>query len=459
MPNRSSSPNILLICADGQRWDSLGIAGRFPNVTPNINALAEQGAYFTNAFSTTAQCHPARASILTGRYAHRHGITANSNLPWAKEKKWPASERPFTALLSEAGYRTGHLGLPHWGPVPPPLFKFDVHKPPKGRFSHYGPESYSGSPAPLVHKRHPLYATWHVDPEQTETHYLTDQAIEFLRESSVQERPFMLHVDYSGPHYPYIVPEPFASLVDPGDLEPWPNLNHRDEPERIKLWRRWFGVEGVGWEHWSRALQYNLGAIAEIDHGVGRMLAALDELGLADNTVVVYMADHGEMVGERGLLDKGPGAYDALYRVPLVIRFPGRIAAGTRCDALVQNFDLYPTILELAGLEITSTIDSRSLLGTLAGENVRDSVYCEYHATGWSDTPLRILRTQEWKFVYSGGDLGELYNMAEDPHEMQNLIHTDRGKQVLPELRRRMLAWMEQTEDPMLAGAKRLLAD
>lgn len=459
MRNTATRPNILLICADGQRWDSLGIAGRFPNVTPNINTLAEQGAYFPNAFSTTAQCHPARASILTGRYAHRHGITANSNLPWAREKTWPASERPFTAVLAEAGYRTGHLGYPHWGKVPPPLFRYEVHKPPVGRFTDYGPDSYRGSPAPMVHKRYPLYATWHVDPEQTEAHYLTDQAIEFLRESSGQERPFMLHVDYSGPHYPYIVAEPFASLVDPDELEPWPNFHVRDEPERIKLWRRWFGVEGIGWEHWARALQYNLGAIAEIDHGVGRILSALDELGLAENTVVIYTADHGEMVGERGLLDKGPGGYDALYRVPLVMRYPDRIAPGTRCEALVQNFDLYPTLLEIAGVEVTSTIDSRSLFASLAGENVRDSVFCEYHAHAWSETPLRILRTPEWKLVYSGGDLGELYNMAEDPHEMNNLIHTDRAKEVLPELREKMLAWMERTEDPMLAGAKRLLAD
>lgn len=458
MQKQSVPANIVFICADGQRWDSLSMAGRFPKVTPNLERLASQGAYFPNAYSTTAMCHPARASMLTGRYAHRHGITANSNLHWAKEKSWPESERPFPALLSDAGYRTGHIGLPHWGKVPPPLFKFDVHHPPQGRAGHHGPQSYAGSDAPVVHNRHPLYATWHVKPEQTDTFSVADQAIEFIRESSQSDRPFMIHADFSGPHYPYIVPEEFASLVDPDDLEQWANFTVREEPERIKLWRRWFGVEGVSWEHWAKALQYNLGCVAMIDHQVGRLLDTLDELGLAENTLVIYTSDHGEMVGERGLLDKGPGGYDALYRVPLVVRWPRRIRPGTNCDSLVQNLDVYPTVLEAADIPVESEIDGFSLLSTLDGNEHRDSIFSQYHAAGWGETPLRIVRTKQWKLVYSGGDLGECYNMAEDPDEIHNLMGTDTGEEALPELRAKMLEWMERTEDPMLGGARRVLA-
>jgi arylsulfatase A-like enzyme len=267
----------------------------------------------------------------------------------------------------------------------------------------------------------------------------------------------MLHLDFTGPHYPYIVPEPFASAVRVEDLPPWPNLAVRDEPERVTLWRRWFGVEDLGWDTWAKALQYNLGYIAQIDYEVGRVLNSLDTLGMADNTLVIYMSDHGEMVGERGLLDKGPGSYDALYRVPLIMRLPGLIKAGTVCDSLVQSVDIFPTLMEMANITVEQELDGWSILSTLSGNEPRESVFCQYHAAGWGETPLRIIRTREWKYGYSAGDKGELYNLIDDPAETRNLIGAPHVNDVTKQLQIELLQWMEKSKDPMFAGARIIL--
>ena len=217
--------------------------------------------------------------------------------------------------------------------------------------------------------------------------------------------------------------------------------------------RRTWGVEGWGWERWAPIVARYLGEITLLDEQVGRLLAALDRLGLAENTMVVYTSDHGDLCGAHGMLDKHYVMYEDVVRVPLLVRWPGHAQTGLRSRAFVCHaLDLAATFCAAAGVEPPTSFQGRSLLPLLTGveSTGRDSIYSTYHGSQFGLYSQRMVRDQRWKYVWNATAEDELYDLQADPGETDNRARDPACENDLTRLRARMIGWMEQTEDPLL---------
>ena len=443
-------PNVLWICTDQQRWDTIGALGnRFIN-TPNIDRLAAQGAACRNAFCQSPICTPSRASFLTGCYPSTVHGCSNGNSHWAEAAPL------VTRLLADAGYCCGLAGKLH-------LAGAHGRVEPRPRDDGYSVFHWSHDPRDQWPAGH-AYRDWvaargahlgrtyaelgYLPAELHQTTFCADQAISFMETAWTQ--PWLMSVNIFDPHAPFDPPADYLARYHPADL-PGPAFEPGD-PAAQQL------LEGVDFQTRSRdpasfdargkiAAYYAM--IELIDHNVGRMLDALERTGQADDTLVIFTSDHGEMLGDHGLLLKGCRFYEGLVHVPLILRWPGRIAAGLTTDALVELTDLAPTLLDAAGLATPAHMAGRSLLPLLRGATAehRPAVRCEYYAAlrslppkpgGRPDTRATMIRDHRYKLaVYHGHPLGELFDLQEDPHEHRNLWNEPRRAELRFDLLRR----------------------
>ncbi len=372
-----TQPNIILLMTDQQRWDSLGCNGNKFVSTPNVDQLAAGGANCTNSFTPWPVCTPVRATMWTGVYPHQHQVIYNTYEMDNLLKETSHEQRTVFESLRNAGYSTAYFGKWHLGDQDP------------GFFDHWrGFNSMGGHW--VENQRDGLYK-----PDLQ-----TDQMIDFIKEQAQGEKPFFAVNGYYPPHDPYTAPKEFY------------------EPYRGK------GVPYAGY----------YAAVTAIDHYVGRLMAALDELGLRENTIIVYYSDHGDMFSYRGSDHKFTCHEDSI-KVPMVISWPGQIAAGTIIDDFVGLQDLMPTILDWAGLEIPDYLHGRSMVPLSQGEQVpwRDGFYTQ-NITRNPFVDQRCIRTKEWKLIlsrpvtglrgYRGDHL--LYDLVNDPEEELNIYHTPR---------------------------------
>ncbi len=262
----------------------------------------------------------------------------------------------------------------------------------------------------------------------------------------------MIAASFFGPHFPYSVPVPYDTLYDPDAVERWVNFDEtfaRKPLIQQKEMLRW-NASHLTWRDWQRVIAHYWGYCTYIDDQIRRILERLETLGLADNTVVVYAADHGDMLGSHRLFNKGMYMYDETYRIPLIVRWPGHIPAGTECDAFVSLVDLMPTMLDMAGVEIPVGLDGRSLLSWLHGEKVAnwpDDIFAEFHGYESALFSQRMVRTRSWKYVYNPGAEDELYDVESDPGELRNLAPDLGYRHVLRRMKARLRTWMERTGD------------
>ena len=278
-----------------------------------------------------------------------------------------------------------------------------------------------------------------------------------LEAAKERRSPFFIRWDSSEPHLPNIVPEPYASLYPPEAIAPWPSFPDplSGKPYMQAQQRRTWGVDAWSWEDWAPVVARYLGEISLLDAQIGRVLDGLERLGLAENTLVVYSTDHGDLCGGHGMVDKHYVMYDDVVHVPLIARWPGRIAAGSTCDAFVSHsIDLASTFCDAAGVRIPSTFRGQSLLPLFAGsqENGREDIFSVYHGNQFGLYSQRMVRDRRWKVVWNATAEDELYDLETDPGEVNNRA-TDRAcADELARLRRRVVAWMEATRDPLLNG-------
>ena len=427
-------PNVLWICTDQQRGDTIAALGnRFIN-TPNLDRLAAQGTACRNAFCQAPICTPSRASFLTGCYASTVRACSNGN------RRWAEAAPLVTRLLADAGYCCGLAGKLH-------LAGAHGRIEPRPRDDGYSVFHWSHDPRDAWPAGH-AYREWvaqrgahlgrtyaelgHMPAELHQTTFCAEQAIDFMETSWSQ--PWLMSVNIFDPHAPFDPPADYLARYRPDEL-PGPAFETGDLAAQQLL-------EGVDFQTPARvpesfdargkiAAYYAM--IELIDHNVGRMLDALERTGQAENTLVIFTSDHGEMLGDHGLLLKGCRFYEGLVRVPLILRWPGRVAAGAATGALVELTDLAPTLLDAAGLAAPAHLAGRSLLPLLRGEAAehRAAVRCEYYAAlrdlrgnrrGWNDTRATMIRDRRYKLaVYHGHPVGELFDLQEDPHEHRNL--------------------------------------
>lgn len=436
-------PNILWICTDQQRADTIAALGNRNIRTPHVDSLVGSGTSFTNVFCQSPVCTPSRASMLTGRYPRTTRCRQNG-------QQIPASERLVPRILADAGYTCGLSGKLHlsscaagrveqriddgysefyWSHHPQPDWPENAYTQWLERHGQSWDKLYSGKQGGWVKEGVP--ACWH------QTTWCAEMAVDFMRRH--RHEPWMFSVNFYDPHHPFDPPAEYLERYDPGDM-PLPKyrpgeLDGKPRYQQLDHERSHNEPHGMQFDALSpRQLQEITAAyyamIELIDDQVGRMLAALDATGQRENTVVLFMSDHGELLGDHGMFLKGPHFYEASVRVPLVISAPGTVSPGLRSSALVELTDLAPTLLELAGLEPEPQMQGRSLLPIAAGHadptQHRPFVYSEYY-NAWTHHRAygTMLRTTSEKIVvYHGAPEGtvdgELYDLAADPDEQFN---------------------------------------
>ncbi len=433
-------PNIVVVLVDDLRWDDIAIAGHPFVETPNIDRLANEGARFLNAFVATPLCSPSRATLLTGQYAHTHGITDNTARDAASH-----ALPTFAVPLAAAGYQTAFIGKWHMGNDDTPRPGWTRWVAMKGQGEAVDPKL-------------------NVDGERRQvpgyvTDVLTDYVIDFVRKAG--DRPFMVYLAHKAVH-PNIMQRDDGSVGTlTGQPEGFvPAGRHRGRyasatvPRRPSanrapirkpaLERKIPGLAslGAGTATPDTDVRSRLEMLLGVDESLGRIVQTLEELGELDNTVIIFTSDNGYFYGEHGLNEERRLAYEETARVPLIIRYPKLARAGTTPAQLVQTIDLAPTILALAGVADTVQRDGMSLV-PLLGEGAspwRSSLLIEYY----SDTVFpRILtmgyeavRTDRYKYIrYTAlPGMDELYDLETDPFEMDNLMESPQAQVLLPEL-------------------------
>lgn len=433
-------PNILWICTDQQRSDTIAALGNDAVRTQHVDRLVNDGVAFTNAFCQSPVCTPSRASFLTGRYARTTRCRQNG-------QRIPSSERLVPRILADAGYRCGLAGKLHLsscanGRVEDRIddgyadFHWSHHPQPDWPENEYTQwlEAQGQSWDDLYSGPETNYVKEGVPAEFHQTTWCAEKAVEFIRAN--RDRPWLFSVNFFDPHHPFDPPAEYLNRYDPADA---PVPKRRDgelenKPVYQQLDAQWahndpgyLAASSLTVEDSQRITAAYYAMIELIDDQVGRMLAALDETGQRDNTLVVFMSDHGEMLGDHGLYLKGPHFYDEAVRVPLVVSWPAGYSRGVRVAGLVELVDLAPTLLEAAGVPPEAGMQGRSLSRICRGESDgaehRDYVYSEY-LNAWTHPHSygTMYRTHEEKIVvYHTHETGELYDLERDPHEFNNL--------------------------------------
>jgi arylsulfatase A-like enzyme len=425
-------PNILWYCTDQQRFDTIAALGN-PHVrTPALDRLVSQGTAFTHAYCQSPICTPSRASFMTGMYPSRAHNCRNGN------ESFPNHPPLISKQLSEAGYDCGMVGKFH--------LQSSGHRTEPRLDDGYRYWRFSHAPRDDWQQGHD-YADWvrskggdldalrqsedRVPTELHQTTWTTECALEFLREDRTE--PWFLTLNPYDPHPPFIPPRSYAERFDP-KLLPGPYFRDSDLPAQEKLKNIDFQTRSRHPDEFDGRLQQALyyAMIAQIDDQLARLLGYLDQTRQRDNTVIVFTSDHGEMLGDHGLLYKGCRFYEGLVRVPLIFSWPGQIASGQKSEALVELLDLSATLLELGGVPVPDDHQGKSLLPILRGEASpeyhRPFVRSEYFDAldtsfvNGDSSYATMYRNRRYKLVvYHGHNLGELFDLEKDPWEHENL--------------------------------------
>ncbi len=433
-------PNVLWICTDQQRHDTIRSLGNPHINTPCIDSLVGEGVAFTQAYAQSPVCTPSRAAFMTGRYPRTTKCRQNG-------QALPPNEKLVSRLFADDGYTCGLAGklhlatcangvaeariddgysVFHWSHHPQPDWPENAYTQWLHTKGTSWEEVYGGASTD--------YIKHGVPEEYNQTTWCADSAIEFIHEQN--GAPWFFSYNCFAPHHPFDPPEEFLARYNPDDM-PLPKARP-DELETKTTYQQLDGKfshndpEGYDitkmTDRDKREVTAAYYAMVElIDKQVGRMVAALEETGQLENTIVIFMSDHGEMLGDHGLFLKGPHFYDEAVRVPLIISWKDRFAADLRADCLMELIDITPTLLEAAEIDVPKTIQGRSLMPILLSQREaghhRDYVFSEYY-NAWTHKHSygSMLRTREEKIVvYHGTDQGELYDLKNDPDEFENL--------------------------------------
>lgn len=437
---KAKRPNIIYILTDDQRYDEFGKMNPILD-TPNMDRLANEGVHFKNAFVTTSLCSPSRATILTGQYMHTHGIVDN-NTAFREGTKF------FPEYLQKAGYATAFIGKWHMG---------GHSDAPQPGFDHWVSFAGQGHYLPVEHgKQNVLNVDGkHVNQKGYITGELTDYAMDWLKNGREKDKPFFLYLSHKAVHSNF-TPEDKHKTRYAGVKIPVPASqantpkNYKNKPMWVKNQRNsWHGVDfpyhsDLNVQEYKR--RYHR-ALASVDDSIGVMLKYLKDEGLLDNTVVMLMGDNGFMFGEHGLIDKR-NAYEESMRVPLLVFGPGVVEKGKVVDEVVANLDIAPTILDLAGVERPPQFEGKSFVPLAEGkplpkgEKWRDNFVYEYYwEYNYPHTPSTFaIRGDRYKYIqyYGVWDTEELYDLKNDPKEMNNLIENPKYVGVVADLRHKL---------------------
>jgi len=469
-PKEDGRPNILWICTDQQRFDTIAALGNSHIRTPNIDRLVAEGVAFTSAYAQNPVCTPSRASFLTGRYPRTTGARRNG-------QAIPADEVLISKMLSNSGYDCGlsgklHLApcqnrvetriddgyrVFHWSHDPRPMWKENEyiqwleskgHKW-KSIYKPNGKHAFAGAP-----------------PELHQTTWCFDRAIDFIREK--RDKPWLMSVNVFAPHHPFDPPKEYLDRYDadklpdpsynPGELDNKPVFQQVDHDGAYGGMLLGFSKMTPRERREVTAAYYAM--IEQVDDNVGRILKVLDETGQRANTIVIFMSDHGELLGDHGMYLKGPHMYDCSIRVPLIVSWPGHFKAGLRSDAMVELVDVVPTLLSAIGAPVPARVQGKSFLdictGTADPHVHKDYVYAEYyigqpfHRQLKNQPLVTTVRNRKAKLTsYAGIEIGELYDLEADPGEHDNLWDSPKHRELKAKMLKLCFDASVLTQDPL----------
>jgi N-acetylglucosamine-6-sulfatase len=423
VPAEAAPPNIVFVLVDDLRHDALGVTGHPFVKTPNIDRIGREGAVFRNTFVTTPLCSPSRASFLTGQLVRTHGVRGNGNNSALSHKLVT-----FPKLIQQAGYETGYVGKWHMGNDDSPRPGFDRWVSFKGQGAHLNPQiNVDGKPEQVAGYM---------------TDILSDHAVEFV--TKPRSKPFLLYLAHKAVHGPFVPAERHKELYADQPIKRTPNANddNKDKPVLLRPVpnqpARPNQPRRARAQAADQLVRNQLRMLTAIDEGIGRILKSLEESKQLDNTVIVFTSDNGYFWGEHGLGDKR-WAYEESIKIPLLVRYPGKIKAGTQLNHLALNIDIAPTLLEIAGAAIPKEVQGVSLMPMLQENRaVRARAFLEYFNEPRFRTPSwRAVRTERWKYVRYDGmpEMDELFDLQSDPYEMSNAISKPEAQQTLKDLR------------------------
>lgn len=434
--------NLVSIVTDDQAQWSVGAYGNREAITPNMDRLAREGVKFNNAFVTTPVCSPSRVAFLTGLYGSQVGITDYLTPDeGASGMGLPKAATTWPQVLQKNGYKTALFGKYHLGTTA------EFH--PTKRGFDYFMGSVQGSFAPMNPKLE-------VNGQMTAlkgagSDIVMDDAVRWIEAN--KDKPFAALIHFREPHTPYgPMPEEDTKLFR--DLDPTiPQFRGLDATHVKRLYREYYA------------------AVHAIDRNLGKLLALLDRLNLAGNTIVMFQSDHGYNIGHHGIETKGngywiaggvngpkrPNMWDTSLRIPLLIRWPGVVKAGTESNETVLNLDMFPSVLGM--LKVKEPVgykhngkDFTPLLRGQTDAHWRDEIFGQYDLHNVGLAYMRMLRTNEWKLVrhYHANELDELYDLQNDPGETKNLYNNEKLRAVREQLQKRLEARMRAINDPIL---------
>lgn len=497
--------NVLFIMTDQQRWDALGYAGNSEIKTPNIDRLAKEGVYFQNAYSSCPVCVPARSVILTGRTIFNVKVLGNNDIDNEDIPNVPT----FDQILADNGYHTEYYGKWHVPYQFASKYKNVVKTTGKSKLTNVpstvdGFRKYLdelGVPARDANANEVIdkmslrpYVPLPVDgrygiqnqeistadngkkkdnrPEASQAQnfgifngpadgslaaYEGHEALEALKKMN-PDKPFSLTCSFGPPHPPFVVPKQYADLYNPADLSVPLSINDDLQNAPYQRNNTAFDLRYTDSQMMQQMKQVYYAMVTQVDEWVGKLLDELDRKGLSENTLVVFVSDHGEMMGDHGLNSKMK-MYEGSAHIPMIMRYPAKITAGTKVAAPVSHHDIFATILDYTGMKIPEN-DGRSLKTLIDGKP--DPV--DYAVSVWgalnNGGPFMI-RKGDWKMIVylqmsdkTQKTVSALYNLKTDPQEMNNLIGSNPEKSkyetVAGDLKSTLKAWMIQTKTPYI---------
>lgn len=449
--NKSVKPNILLIICDQFRYDCQGVTNSIVK-TPNLSNLASEGMSFSNAFSPIPTCCPARQTLFSGMWPAQHEGLWNYDitLPVTHFNKHTWSED-----LRDDGYNMGYVGKWHVSPDKSPLnFGYQNYV----SESQYG-QWRSGQKLPEI-----IPAIkgdkWMggLDPSplnETRTHWLAQKTIDLIKDYSKDSKPWHMVLSLSEPHLPCNPVKRFLTMYDTSIIKPWGNFPdpfiNKPYIQKQQLYN--WGHENYTWKEWEVYVKHYYAMISQADDAIGRVLDALNKMGLSENTIVIFTADHGDAAGSHGMIDKHYVMYDEEVHVPLVIKWKGVTKPGSQCNKFVINgLDLSATIPELAGFRFMQS-KGTSMVELLKGrqpEEWREFAFSNYNGQQFGLYVQRMIRNNDWKYIWNSTDIDELYNLRTDPWEMKNLISEFEYKDTLKYLRHELYKSLKNRKDPII---------
>jgi len=439
---KNKKPNILVFCTDQQRADLLGCLGS--NIkTPNLDKFAKEGVLLKNVYVQGTVCMSSRSSIFTGKYPSRHGVTDNGyNLPY--------SETTIADILQQENYHTAAIGRTHIRcsrphPIHPSKdyygFKECVHSQcywtgldPNGEYNNWikknYPDRYDEATTPKPINRKDAYsASWNtLEDDKTMTAWTIDESLKFLDRQNNNSKPFFLWTGTWDPHNRFYVPEPWQSMYNSTDIpDPIKNENELNKlpPFYKKLaMTKWKESETPLNLAIKNSLALYWGTISHIDDQFGILINGLKESGTYDNTIILFISDHGEMAGDHWVWHKGPYFFDGSLKVPAIINFPGCQNKNIKSDALIETIDFLPTLLDLAEIEKPKDIQGKSFINVLEQKNKihRKDVFSEYQGhIHHEDYTISIFDGTYRITKYLGQPFGELFDLKNDSNALNNL--------------------------------------